>query len=315
MNKVNLLKVFIASPGDVGKQRDEVEKLIWDWNNMHVDSKNTILMPIRWENNTSSSYKINASGQAIINEQIVKSSDILIAIFGDKIGTLTPNNKSGTVEEINVFYDEHQDYIGVFFVKEINNPNLIKERQMVEEYKKYLEKEKLGLHREYTARNINFFINKEVEKRLEDISQNSNNETSVGEYQNNIDTNIFNHIEYDPDEQLLLIYIVEESRIYLGSQWNSNYTIEFLRAWEEKNNLINYISESSRYEEVLEKLEEKGFIEISELNYDGYPLSYKVNSNLYRELKEIIYNNEEKVSQIKNRFIKETTTDYDDLPF
>lgn len=315
MNKVNLLRIFIASPGDVWKQRDEVEKLIWDWNNNHVDSKNTVLMPIRWENNTASSYKLNSSGQAVINEQIVKSSDILIAIFGDKIGTLTTNNKSGTVEEINVFYEEHKDNVGIFFINEIKDPNLIKERQIVEQYKKYLEKAKLGLYQEYTARNINFFINKEVEKKLKDLGQNFNNEMVVGEKQFNIENDIFNNIYYDADEQLLLIYIVEESRINVGSQWNSTHTIKLLRDWEEKNNLINYISESSRFDEIIEKLEEKGFIEISELNYDGYPLNYKINSNIYRELKRIIYNNEEQVKKIKDRFTKETTMEYGNLPF
>lgn len=315
MNKVNLLKIFIASPGDVWKQRDEVEKLIWDWNNNHVDSKNTVLMPIRWENNTSSSYKLNSSGQAIINEQIVKSSDILIAIFGDKIGTLTSNNKSGTVEEINVFYEEHKDNVGIFFVKEIKDPNLIKERQMVEQYKKYIEKKKLGLYQKYTARNINFFINNEVEKKLKDISYRSNNETSVGEIQNNIETDLFNHIEFDVDELLLLIYIVEDSKVNLGSQWNSDYTRNLIREWEEKNNLINYISESYRYDEVLEKLEEKGFIGASEENYDGYPLTYRVDNSIYRVLKRTIYSNTEEVNEIKKRLIKESTTNYEDLPF
>ncbi len=52
MKTVRLIKIFIASPGDVSDQRDEVEKIIWDWNNEHTDSKNIVLMPIRWENNS-----------------------------------------------------------------------------------------------------------------------------------------------------------------------------------------------------------------------------------------------------------------------
>ena len=39
MKKVTLLKVFIASPSDVNKERDEVEKLISQWNNQNVDEK------------------------------------------------------------------------------------------------------------------------------------------------------------------------------------------------------------------------------------------------------------------------------------
>lgn len=98
MKKVDLIKIFIASPGDVKEQRDTVEKLIWEWNNEHTDFKNIVLMPIRWENNSTASYRINQDGQAVINEQILEDSDILIAIFGHKIGTRTMTGKSGTVE-------------------------------------------------------------------------------------------------------------------------------------------------------------------------------------------------------------------------
>ena len=43
MKKVDLIKIFIASPGDVKEQRDTVEKLIWEWNNEHTDFKNIVL--------------------------------------------------------------------------------------------------------------------------------------------------------------------------------------------------------------------------------------------------------------------------------
>lgn len=88
-------------------------------------------MSIRWENNSIASYAIDQDGQAVINEQILKSSDILIAIFGNRIGTRTTNNRSGTVEEINVFYEHHSRGVGIFFVDAKTPDGLLDERKMV----------------------------------------------------------------------------------------------------------------------------------------------------------------------------------------
>lgn len=168
MKEVKLIKIFIASPGDVKDQRDEIESWIWDWNNNNTDSKKTVLMPIRWENNSTASYKINVNGQAVINEQIVKSSDILIAVFGNKIGTSTKNGKSGTVEEINTFYKEHSRGVGIFFIEDNSVPlEMMKERNIVEKYKKFLSDNNYGLYQKYSLKNILRFINKEADNLIQ----------------------------------------------------------------------------------------------------------------------------------------------------
>ncbi len=96
-----VIRILIASPGDVTKERDVVTECIHAWNAAHFAATGVILQPVRWESHT-----FPASGarpQAIVNEQIGGSGDGLIGIFGMKLGTPTGVALSGTIEEIEIF--------------------------------------------------------------------------------------------------------------------------------------------------------------------------------------------------------------------
>ena len=56
MKTINLIKVFIASPGDIAAKRNEVEETIYRWNIENTDNTKVILMPIRWETNAIPTY-------------------------------------------------------------------------------------------------------------------------------------------------------------------------------------------------------------------------------------------------------------------
>ena len=93
-----IYKVFIASPGDVQKERDVVIKVLDDWNTVNSEDKSIVLLPIRWE--THAYPEMGAHPQEILNKQILKNADILIGIFWSRLGTPTEKYPSGTVEEI-----------------------------------------------------------------------------------------------------------------------------------------------------------------------------------------------------------------------
>ncbi|WP_263381998.1 DUF4062 domain-containing protein [Granulicella arctica] len=107
-----LLNILIASPSDVVEERDVVERVILDWNASHLASTGVMLHPVRWE-----SHAYPASGdhpQSLINRQIVDSGDILIGIFGYKLGTPTDKAQSGTIEEIEEFRAAGK-YVALYF--------------------------------------------------------------------------------------------------------------------------------------------------------------------------------------------------------
>ncbi|NRQ30617.1 DUF4062 domain-containing protein [Nonomuraea sp. NN258] len=93
-----VFRVMIASPSDVAEARDAVEKAIHGWNDANAKNKGVVLQPWRWE--TSAVPELGGHPQSLINSQGVDSSDIVIALFGSRLGSPTPEAASGTAEEI-----------------------------------------------------------------------------------------------------------------------------------------------------------------------------------------------------------------------
>ena len=94
----NVINVMIASPSDASQERQIARDVIAEWNTIHAKDKRTVLMPIGWE--THSVPDTGDRPQAIINGQLLKDADLLIAMFWTRIGSPTGAARSGTVEEI-----------------------------------------------------------------------------------------------------------------------------------------------------------------------------------------------------------------------
>lgn len=96
--KATVLKIMIASPGDVIPERVTIREVIHEWNAVHADKRKIVLLPVGWE--THSYPEMGQRAQAIINKQILADADVLIAAFWTKLGTPTGSSASGTAEEI-----------------------------------------------------------------------------------------------------------------------------------------------------------------------------------------------------------------------
>lgn len=167
MDKVNLIKVFIASPGDTTKYREKVKELIYQWNISHVGINlkfNTILIPILWEYSSSPVYSYE-SGQQVLNKRLLLNCDMLIGIFNKKLGMPVDGYESGTDEEISLFYGSKKRSTGVFFVdtKDKLNQSEADEFIRLRDYKKETKK---GLHAVFSERAINNFLSSEVNELL-----------------------------------------------------------------------------------------------------------------------------------------------------
>lgn len=92
------LRVLIASPSDVPDAREAVENAIHSWNRRHAATRKIVLLPWRWE--SDSVPLLGNHPQSIINEQGVDGADIVVALFGSRLGSPTREAVSGTVEEI-----------------------------------------------------------------------------------------------------------------------------------------------------------------------------------------------------------------------
>jgi hypothetical protein len=94
-----VLNVMIASPSDVAKERQIIRDVIQEWNAVNAADRKVVLMPVGWE--TNSTPDMGDRPQAIINKQLLKTCDLLVAVFWTRLGSPTGAASSGTVEEVN----------------------------------------------------------------------------------------------------------------------------------------------------------------------------------------------------------------------
>lgn len=119
--EATVYRVLIASPGDLGEERDTIEKVVHAWN-AHAEVDRTVLLPVRWERHAIPEY--GARPQEFINRSIVADCDILIGAFWTRLGTATGGFESGTLEEIEQFHRAGKPVLLYFSAKPIN-PNQV----------------------------------------------------------------------------------------------------------------------------------------------------------------------------------------------
>ena len=93
-----VLRVMIASPGDVQKERAVVREVVSEWNSTNGAHRNVMLLAMGWE--TDVAPEMGGAPQSIIDKRIVKDADLLVGMFWTRLGTPTASYASGAVEEI-----------------------------------------------------------------------------------------------------------------------------------------------------------------------------------------------------------------------
>jgi Domain of unknown function (DUF4062) len=122
----HVVKVMIASPGDVAEEREIAREVLQDWNCVYAEEKNLIALPVGWE--THSMPEMGDRPQAIINRQILTDCDLLVAIFWTRLGSPTGKAASGTVEEIEEHLKAGKRAM-LYFSKVVVRPDHIDQKQ------------------------------------------------------------------------------------------------------------------------------------------------------------------------------------------
>ncbi len=136
-----VFNVLIASPSDVGKERDVVTNAIHAWNAAHCSTTGIMLNPIRWE--THSFPESGDRPQAIVNRQMADHGDFLIGIFGVRLGTPTGEAQSGTIEEIERFRKAGKHVALYFSTANVPRNANRDELESLEEYRRERQKDTL----------------------------------------------------------------------------------------------------------------------------------------------------------------------------
>lgn len=93
-----VLRVMIASPGDVQKERAVVREVVSEWNSTNGAHRNVMLLATGWE--TDVAPEMGDAPQSIIDRRILKDADLVVGMFWTRLGTPTASYASGAVEEI-----------------------------------------------------------------------------------------------------------------------------------------------------------------------------------------------------------------------
>lgn len=178
-----ILRVLIASPSDVGEERNVIPEIINDWNAINSAISKVVLMPIKWE--THSAPLMGDRPQAIINKQLVKDCDVLIGVFWTRVGTNTGVAISGTAEEIEQFV-EMKKPVMLYFSQSAIEPDKIDVTQFTT-LKGFKEKMRLqGLTESYNgipdfrqklSRQLGLNIGNLINSALTKITSTKNNKT------------------------------------------------------------------------------------------------------------------------------------------
>ena len=93
-----VLRLMIASPGDVQTERGIVREVVSEWNSTNGANRNVLVLTVGWE--TDVAPEMGDAPQAIIDKRILQDADLLVAMFWTRLGTPTASYASGAVEEI-----------------------------------------------------------------------------------------------------------------------------------------------------------------------------------------------------------------------
>ena len=146
--EATVYKVVIVGPSDTYKLKEIAKDVVNSIKNLIPES--IVFLPTMWETDTYP--ETGDTAQNIINEQMIDEADILIGIFGNRIGTPTKTAISGTVEEIDRMLKAKKSCM-IYFKNNKNDSSIVDKDQYekLNEYKNsfYEKKDNKGLTRSY----------------------------------------------------------------------------------------------------------------------------------------------------------------------
>jgi hypothetical protein len=131
-----VFSVLISSPSDVAAECATALTAVHDWNSTYSQQIGVMLEPVQWK--THAYPESGDRPQALINKQIVDDSDMVIAIFGHRIGTATGSAKSGTIEEIERLRDKGKRVAVYFSVAPVPHDHDPEQLRQLNEYRESL---------------------------------------------------------------------------------------------------------------------------------------------------------------------------------
>ena len=274
MFPANVYKIMIGAPSDIEEEVSIAMNIIHHWNDINAEKQKTVLLPLHWS--ISSYPAIGMHPQKAINKQVVSKSDLLICIFGAKLGTPTNDYASGSVEEI----EEHLKAgkpVMIFFKNSLNLSEVdIDQVSQLQEFKKAIRQK--ALYTDYNNTD-------EFEKILSDKLSLCVNENFIE------DKIVVNGLEWNEVEGKPLYEELSDYDKERLKSWTSVDNPDFFQAHFVGGSCIYGLGASNQYEveNGREKIEWDSFFErLLKLGLIGVK-GYDKNNHPIYQLKEAAY--------------------------
>ncbi|MCI0561145.1 MAG: hypothetical protein MN733_21885, partial [Nitrososphaera sp.] len=132
-------RVLIASPGDTEDLVRTAYQAIHTWNDARYLPQE-MLEPVHWK--TSVHLAFNAAGpQREIDAQLVNTTDILVGIFRDRLGTPTAHAESGTADEIKQHVESGRPAMVYFSNEPLDRNHSTEELARLNDFKRWCQKQ------------------------------------------------------------------------------------------------------------------------------------------------------------------------------
>lgn len=259
--------MMVASPSDIQKEIKVAFDVLNHWNNLHSEKNKIVLLPLHW---SISSYP--ASGkhpQKLLDKQVVEKSDLLVCIFGTKLGTPTDTEISGTVEEIK----EHKKAgknVMVFFKLSIDNITSVDPQQLqkINDFKESIKNDVLWCE---------FTDTSDFEKKLSDALQLYINDNWNNDWRIESEHEVHENLEFSNEEKEIIMKWAK-SRSANCHKISANGSVCYIIGGYQY--YVKNGKEEADFDDYIERLMRVGFIELEKYNKVGKPI-YKLKKAAY----------------------------------
>lgn len=146
-----IVRVFLASPGDVSKERNKTEQVVSELNRSVAPQLGIMIELVRWEDFVPG---MGRPEQVILEQADIEQCDVFIGILWNRFGTPTGHAESGTEEEFEVAYScwqkNNKPRIMFYFCQNPSNLQTVQDIRQKEKVINFRSKlSKLGIYNEY----------------------------------------------------------------------------------------------------------------------------------------------------------------------
>lgn len=267
MYQANVYKIMIGSPSDIKEEITIAREVFSNWNNLNSEKNRIVLLPIHWS--ISSYPAVGKHPQKLLNEQLVEKSDLMICIFGTRLGSPTDTEISGTVEEIKEHRKAGKDVM-VFFKNSVDDISSVdlQQLQKIKDFKESIKNDVLWQE---------FSDAKDFEHKLSEKLQLYINDNWSNGATDDTALSLTQKIEFSDDEKEIIMKWTKSrsANCHKISVKGGVYYLIGDYQYYAKNG-----KEEAEFDDYIERLMRIGFIELEKFNKEGKPV-YKLKKAAY----------------------------------